>query len=484
MHLSRRAMLRLLATGPLVAGCGLPAPASPARPPAGQPATSVARGPSATRAPRTIQIVVGFGTGNAPPQLPVQEELATAYTDRRRGEVRIEYLRVASSTEGRQRLPEWIATGQPPDIVLPSGRFGIFALADQDLWLDLSPFFRQTGLTLSIYPQAVQEAAQALGFYPGPGQIIGLPAGFHTHTLAFNKDLFARAKLPEPPPQWNTPEWTYAKLRELAMKLTLDGAGRNATEPGFDPKAIVQWGLGNFFPTTIWYAYGGRRYDPRTRQVRFDDPEAALGVRFAADLATRDRALLIDAIATRLAGPNGQRALWRSGKVAMVDMCSCELAGYGDITGFRWDVAAIPKGPKRLFNFLNVDVGSLVKAGRDHATAWDVLKFMTLDEPNARHLQIDSYGAIPARIDSQAAFKEVLASRFPGVNAQLFLDAIPYAGGDNEDWVPNYAQVRALQNEAFDRLLKGETAVDEELPRLQADAQKAIDEWLAKFGRG
>lgn len=484
MRLSRRVLLRLLATGPLVAGCGLPAPAAPAQSPAGQPATSVARGPSATRVQRAIQIVVGFGTGNAPPQRPVQEELATAYMDRQRGEVRIEYLRIASSTEGRQRLPELIATGQPPDIVLPTGRFGIFALADQDIWLDLSPFFRQTGLMLSIYPPPVQEAAQALGFYPGPGQMIGLPAGFHTHTLAFNKDLFARAKLAEPPQQWNTPDWTYDKLRELAMKLTLDSAGRNATEPGFDPRAIVQWGLGNFFPTTIWYAYGGRRYDPRTRQVRFNDPEAARGATFAANLATKDHALLIDAIATSRAGPNGQRALWRSGKVAMVDMCSCELAGYGDITGFQWDIAAMPKGPKRLFNFLNVDVGSLVKAGRNHETAWDVLKFMTLDEPNARRLQIDSYGAIPARIESQSAFTELLAARFPGVKARLFLDAIPYAGGDNEDWVPNYAQVRALQNAAFDQLLKGEATAGEALAQLQTAAQQAIDEWLAQYGRG
>jgi ABC-type glycerol-3-phosphate transport system substrate-binding protein len=168
----------------------------------------------------------------------------------------------------------------------------------------------------------------------------------------------------------------------------------------------------------------------------------------------------------------------------MVDLCSCELPGYGDVTGFKWDVAAMPKGPKRAFNFLNVDVGSLIRQGKDHETAWDVLRFMTLDEPNASHLQVDSYGAIPARIESLPAFKEGLAGRFPGINVQVFLDAIPHAGGDNEDWIPNYAQVRTLQNAAFDRILKGEATADDELPRLQAAAQKAIDEWLARGGRG
>ena len=43
--------------------------------------------------------------------------------------------------------------------------------------------------------------------------------------------------------QYEGKEWTWATVRELAMKLTVDANGNDATSADFDPANIVQCGL-------------------------------------------------------------------------------------------------------------------------------------------------------------------------------------------------------------------------------------------------
>ncbi|MBW7461534.1 extracellular solute-binding protein, partial [Paenibacillus sepulcri] len=60
--------------------------------------------------------------------------------------------------------------------------------------------------------------------------------------LFYNKDLFDAAKAAYPPAK---PEeaWTWDEFVEVAKKLTLDKNGKNASEEGFDPKNIKQYGV-------------------------------------------------------------------------------------------------------------------------------------------------------------------------------------------------------------------------------------------------
>ena len=85
-----------------------------------------------------VQVLVGFGTGNAPEQVAVQQSLANAFTRQHPG-VTIEFLRVPSSSDARTKLTVLIAGGQPPDLVMPAGLFGISLFVDQNIWRDLGP---------------------------------------------------------------------------------------------------------------------------------------------------------------------------------------------------------------------------------------------------------------------------------------------------------------------------------------------------------
>ncbi|MBA2254570.1 MAG: hypothetical protein H0W07_05615, partial [Chloroflexi bacterium] len=155
-----------------------------ASPAASATATAVASGsqapsPTATTAATssaptgTTQVLVGFGTGNAPEQIPVQEALASAYEGARPGAT-IEFLRIPDTDEAQRKLGLLIAGGDAPDVVLPTGLFGISLYLDQDVWLDLSQLMAASGVGMEIFHEATHRAARAVNYYgPDSQSVVG-----------------------------------------------------------------------------------------------------------------------------------------------------------------------------------------------------------------------------------------------------------------------------------------------------------------------
>src|SRR5690606_35241254 len=65
--------------------------------------------------------------------------------------------------------------------------------------------------------------------------------------IYYNKTLFDEAQLPYPPhevgEQYDGQDWTWETVRDLAMQLTVDSNGADATSADFDPDNVVQFGL-------------------------------------------------------------------------------------------------------------------------------------------------------------------------------------------------------------------------------------------------
>src|SRR4029078_1478280 len=79
------------------------------------------------------------------------------------------------------------------------------------------------------------------------GATVGVPFATYPSFLWYNTKLFKEAGLPLPPTkvgeQYQGKDWDMAALRDLAMKLTVDKAGNDATSSSFDAKNVVQWGF-------------------------------------------------------------------------------------------------------------------------------------------------------------------------------------------------------------------------------------------------
>lgn len=429
----------------------------------------------------STQVLVGFGTGNSPEQTPPQDALAAKYKAAKPG-ASVDFLRIPDTDEAQRKFGVLLASGDAPDVVLPTGLYGISLYLDQKVWLDLSKMMADSGISLDLFEPATHDAARAVNYFgPGSTTVVGLPAGLFTHTVAYNKELFAKAGVEEPPHAWGTPGWTYDKLVEVASALTLDDKGRTPTQPGFDADKTTQFGLGHWDTGVMTLGHGGRAYEPGSRKLSFDSPQYIAGVQAGADLVTKHRVLADDERAASVAAgaDEPQLAAWQSGKVAMIDMCACDLLTFGVGTKFAWDVAAWPRGPERLISHLNVDFGSVVSKSKDAAGAFELVRFLLADPENGRTLSTQAYGAMSPLKSESGKFVEQLKGRFPGVDLKVFIDALPHSANEQEVWYPAFTEVGDMGGQFLDSVKEGKATAAEQLPKYQEAAQKKVDQWFA-----
>lgn len=97
--------------------------------------------------------------------------------------------------------------------------------------------------------------------------------------LLYNKDAFDKAGVDLPP--WKAAEaWTWDEFVKVAQKLTLDQEGNRASDPGFDPKRIKQYGVYMYDMTAsnIWqpllYSNGAELVDKTGTKFAMDSSEA------------------------------------------------------------------------------------------------------------------------------------------------------------------------------------------------------------------
>ena len=416
-----------------------------------------------------VQIVVGFGTGKSPAQVPVQDALAQAFT-RTNPNVSIEFVRVPTgSSDARTKLTTLIAGGAAPHIVMPAGLYGISLFLDQDVWLDLSPYFDRDGLSLDRFLPETTTATHAPNYFGNNAkEIIGVPVGVHDHVLAYNQDLFAKAGVAPPPTSRSDTSWTLeGRFLDAARALT---------------SGTTQFGVGHFFRESVFYSFGGHTYAAGSRKAQFDTPGSIRGIQFAADLVNRHRVQPSQtqeaALGAGAEKGNESQLAWRSGKLAMIDMCSCDIKSpYGQDVPFAWKAAPMPAGPARRFGFLNLDVGAITKASPDHDLAWEVLKYFTTDPATERQLSYGSFGAIPPLKETRDAFAQGIRQELPNVDPNVWIEALPDSSPENEAWFPAFAEVNEVVGKAFDEVVGGRPAADV-MPALQRDAQAKIDNWF------
>lgn len=120
--------------------------------------------------------------------------------------------------------------------------------------------------------------------------IYGYPMIGDAYILMYNTELFEKAGLTEPPK-------TFDEFYEYAQKLTIDANGKNATEDGFDPSNVVQWGtsyLGGTGNGNCWefcclaYSNGGlfitKDFTNMTYEVTCDSEPMIKSMQFLLDL--------------------------------------------------------------------------------------------------------------------------------------------------------------------------------------------------------
>ncbi|MGH9125182.1 MAG: ABC transporter substrate-binding protein [Acidimicrobiales bacterium] len=475
-----------------------------------------------------IQILIGFAGGNSTGQRQVQQTLAEQFINAH-PEVGIDFLRATSAALAETELKTLIARGQAPDIVLGIDLADLSRLVDQHLWLDLHPFLRGGAVSTAAWLPVARSAA-ALGTYYGNSSVVpALAVGVHDHALAYNPTLFARAGVAPPPASWDQSSWTFGgAFLDAARRLTIDTAGRASLDASFDPTHIAQFGVARLDPEAMLLSYAGHLYDASNKRATLAGSGAIAGAQFAADLVSRYHVQPTAAQLAALAAASGGAAsgsgtttttrpttsttqgrtttsttqgrttttmprpttttlpstpsdpalvAWRAGKLAMIEMCSCEIAsGYGMDLPFPVKAAALPSGPARRFCRLEPTLATIVAASTQHQLAFEVLDFFAVNAANERQLAYGGFGTMPALSANLASFGPATKSA-TGVDPSVWLAGLPGASAEIDAWTPAFTGVQALITSALAKVLSGTPAATV-MPQLQAQAQAQIDAWL------
>jgi len=407
-----------------------------------------------------IRWFVGVGTGADSEQILVEEAVVDAFNA---SQDRIELvLEVVEYDTAYDVLLLQVAAGDAPDIVGPVSLGRANELAD--MWLGLDLMLRD--YDLSDYNWV---ALEHLWLYDQG--LIGLPVGLYPSFIYYNRDLFDEAGLAYPPDGYGEPYadgdlWTIEKMEEIAMLLTLDADGHNATSPDFDPENIVQFGY-----HTQWLSLRG--------QATLFGAGSFVDAYGDATLPDRWREAFhwyYEGIWEKYFMPN-EEYLWDdfnpfdSGNVAMTHSHLWYTCCVDKVP--NWDIAPVPSYEEQTTANLHTDMLGILNTTEYPEEALEALYYLA----NSPEL-IEVWGGMPPQESLQEDFFTELDEEFPqGVNWWVALESLDYFDiPSHEGYMPNFSM-------ADERLWDFKTLyestpgldLDTELDLLVADLQEIFE---------
>lgn len=394
--------------------------------------------PSMAQSRVTITWFIGIGTGAQPEQQAAQEAVVAAFND---SQDRITLvMNVVENSVAADTLATLISTGNGPDIVGPTGNEGANSFIGN--WLDLQPLVDANNYDLSQWPEDL------VNFYRTEEGLVGLPFATFPSMIYYRPALFEEAGLNLPPANYGDPyvwddgtevEWTVDVLRELAMILTVDANGNDATMDSFDPENIVQWGF-----DFQWYGDGfqiptifgaDRLLNVETGEAQFPDVWAE-GFTWWYNGMWVDR--FIPNAAQEGSDMLGAGNPFNSGNLAMAQS---HLWYTCCLEGTAWNMAPIPSHNGVTTVRLHADTFRVFARTAHQQEAFEVLTYLV--GPAALDL-LEVYGGMPARVEEQAEFFARLDERYTqGVNWQVARDGLNYPDSpSHESWFPSYLEGR------------------------------------------
>jgi multiple sugar transport system substrate-binding protein len=425
-----------------------------------------------------VRWFIGLGTGGQPQHVAAEQKIAADFNAAQKEiflSVEIYDNKVAGNI-----LKTQIAAGTAPDIIGPVGVEGLNLFRDQ--LLDLTSLVASQKYDTSKVDPALNDFWKL-----GEGNaLVGLPFATYPSYLFFNKDLFDEAKLPYPPAKvgdkYQGKDWDMAALRDLAMKLTVDSKGNDATSASFDAANVVQWGFdmqwNDDSPLSEASLFGASSFlapDGKTAQI---PEQIATGEKWFNDGVWKDRFI-----------PNANQInsdlldkgnLFESGNLAMNEThswytCCVNPAAPAKPKVKNFGFAIAPSYNGKITAKLHADTFSLLKSSKHPDLAF---KAMAQLLGSADLLTI--YGAFPADKSQQAAFFKSVDATFPGVKLDWSVPQamLPFPDVPNHQaFVPNYAKAKAAW-QAFHNKYRTSagTDIDAELATLKTTLQGIFDE--------
>lgn len=424
-----------------------------------------------------IRWFVGLGAGTDAPQIATQQAIVDEFNA---SQSQIELvLEIADSDLAYDILSNQIESGNPPDIVGPVGTRGRSFFAGE--WLDLTSLIQANNYDLSDFDPSQVESYNI----EGEGQI-GIPFAVFPSFLMYNVDLFDAAGIPYPPRNYgdsyidwngNAREWNMDTLRDVAMMMTFDSAGNNATTMAFNPNDIVQFGYGN-----QWTDLRGRLTLFGAGSFMDENGNAQIPQQWRDGLEWYQQAMWEDFFYPNSLYANtemmGYSNWFESGNIAMITThvwyLSCCTWG---LDGVDYQLAPVPSYNGISTAKLQADTFSILNSTQHPQEAFTVLTYLLGEKADELAAL---YGGIPARLSLQGNAFASLSQNPPIAGHALYWDIV-INGLDyvdmpsHESPLPNLSEAEAVYTSWSDQL-EGNPNFD-----LQAEPVALINQLQAVF---
>lgn len=381
--------------------------------------------------------------------------------------IKIEHLATPYG-EMLTRLLTMTAGGTPPDLTSAasdwvkdaSGR-GIF-LSLQDKF-ELLPF-----PVADFMPSRLED-----GSYNGVSYSVPVDQG--STGLYYNREIFDEAGIEYP-----SASWSWERLREVAMQLTLDTSGNTPLDSGFNPEEIDRFGFQGRTDLhrvhSIISSISGdpNWYDAEVTEVTMDKPEMLDAWQWYINLRTVDHCAPLPQQALGLSDASGGIFPFGLGKYAMeitwIGMIAA-LKQEGVTIGDNWDVAPLPAG-EGTFATSSGQHFAILRESSVPDAAWSVLSSFLED----KHLEmLGTIGAwTPARI-SMAHFgqpKDGIPERF----MEGMIDPMACCGFSFFWYLPGYPEWSREITTALEPCWRGERSIAEAIEAFRPRVNEMIAE--------
>ncbi len=344
--------------------------------------------------------------------------------------------------------------------------------ADDIFWVNNSHLaeYADNGHLMAITPSTDWEPSVVSQFTRGE-KLWGVPqltdAGI---ALYYNAELLAAAGVtPETlsAARWD-PDPTRDTLRPLLARLTVDAAGKSPATAGFDGRRIRQWGYNaandlqginlNYIGSAGGIFSDGDRF-------AFDNPRTATALSYVVDLINTDHV----APPASDTNDNGDfsRNQFLSGRMAVFQSGTYNLAQVASQAQFRWGVTVLPTGPAGRVSVTNGIVAAGNSATRHPEAVRAVLDWLG----GAGNAYLGRTGAaIPAVLSTQQVYFDYWRAK--GVDVTPFfavLDGPRIAAPGGAGFAAGFQAIKPF----FDEMFLGRRPVAETLAAAQRAANTA-----------
>lgn len=429
----------------------------------------------------TINWFVGLGTGCDQGQPAKQQKVIDAF-NAANPDITLKMTCVAN-VNAAKTLATQISGGKGPDLVGPVGIRGANQFEGQ--WLDLGPLIESQKFDTSIFSEEAMKSQTSTD-----GTQVALPFATFPSAMWFNKELFDEAGLDYPPQKYGEKyadgsDWTWDKVRELAKKLTIDSAGKDATDPAFNAAKVVQWGYhAQFHETGLQRSgtlFGPGSFgadDKKTAQIT---PEWLQGWKWRHEMIWKDKTSPNNAQLQSDTLKKGNA--FQTGKIAMAHThlwYTCCVKDSKEKALTFWDFAATPSNNGKVTAPLHSDSIRILKDTKNPEQAFKVLTyFMTTGMTEL----VGIYGGMPANAALQDDFFANLDKTWTQKpNWEVLKEGLNYPDVPNhESWTPAFNKTEERAAVLGTKIMTDANLdLDAEAEKMKADMQKLFDAEPAK----